>query len=126
METWLHAATWLLVGMGVALVAGWGLPLVGRALRELNAGFHRSVAAEPTVLVSNGRVIDHNLAKLNMSREELARILCDRGVSEPSEALAAFAHADGRFAVISRNARQHARSKLAAGARRDSATGHDR
>lgn len=106
-DTWSHAALWLLFGMALGAGVLAAAPLLSRLAAELQRGFHRSVSAEPTVLVSNGKVIEHNLEKLKMSREELERLLRERGVCEPAEALAAFAHADGTLAVVRR--KHHAR-----------------
>lgn len=91
---------WLL-GIATCLVVFGAIrrPLA-RRLRLLKDGFHQSVAAEPTVLISNGKVIHHNLEKLDMSIEELNDILGEQGASGPHDTTAAMAHPDGIIGIV--------------------------
>ena len=94
------AAPWLIgIVIGIVVLGAIRRPL-GRRLRGFRDDFHQSVAAEPTVLISNGKVIHHNLEKLHMSVEELNDILGEQGASGPHDATAAMVHPDGIIGIV--------------------------
>jgi uncharacterized membrane protein YcaP (DUF421 family) len=98
-------ASWLLGAAALVALAGAARPAANRQWKRLKAGFHRSVSAEPTVLVSNGKVMHRNLERLGMTVDELHSILHKHGAKSPSEAMAAFLHFDGATGVVLRRER---------------------
>jgi uncharacterized membrane protein YcaP (DUF421 family) len=75
---------------GVGLLAG-RVPLV-----------HRLLVGQATLLVDHGQVLDENLKRENVDRDDLEMALHEHELRDPSQASAAWLETDGTITVVPR------------------------
>lgn len=90
--SWLEGVT----AFAVLILAQFVVALVSSRLR---AG-RRVVAASPTLLVANGRVLDDRLAEHRLARSEVIQAIRSSGSGDLSNVAAVVLEANGTFSVI--------------------------
>jgi uncharacterized membrane protein YcaP (DUF421 family) len=100
----IHGNTSLPVGLASAatlLILNRALTLVLSRSRRLSALLNGG----PVLLVNDGRIVDTHLARVGMTRADLAAALRSRGFSGPEGVRAAVLEMDGTVSVIGQPAR---------------------
>lgn len=88
-------------GVATLLTLSWMLNRVtarSRAARRLLEGM-------PTLLVHDGRILDHNMRKESVSRNDLLTALREQGIASLTEVRYAILELDGKISVIRADAR---------------------
>ncbi len=89
----------LLKGIMILLLLG-GLEFTLSLLTFKSHFFSRLVEGEPTILISDGQLIEENLAREHISYADLRQELRKQGVSRISKVSKAILEACGKFSVI--------------------------
>jgi uncharacterized membrane protein YcaP (DUF421 family) len=91
-----NSVTGGLIGAMTILAGNW---LVSRAA-FLNRGFERAIEGVPTLLVHHGQVIEANMRKENLSREDLLSNLRSQGIFDLSQVRACVLETSGKLSVL--------------------------
>jgi uncharacterized membrane protein YcaP (DUF421 family) len=91
-----NSVTGGLIGASTILAANW---LVGRGT-SLNRGFERAIEGVPTLLIHHGQVIEPNMRKENLSREDLLSNLRNQGIFDLSQVRACILETSGKLSVL--------------------------
>jgi uncharacterized membrane protein YcaP (DUF421 family) len=91
-----NSVTGGLIGASAILGFNW---LVSRAA-FLSRGLERTIEGVPTLLVHHGRIIEANLRKENLSREDLLSSLRSQGVFDLCDVRAAVLETSGKLSVM--------------------------
>ena len=68
--------------------------------RRGGKGAARLLEGEPTILIRKGDVLEANLAREGITKEDLLRALREHGVEEPSLVRSAILEVDGTISVL--------------------------
>ena len=85
-----------LIGASTILAVNW---LVGRAAFS-SRWFERAIEGVPTLLVHSGRMVEENMRRACISREELLSNLRSQGVFNIDEVTAAVLEPSGRLSIL--------------------------
>ena len=89
-----------LIGATTIMAINW---LVGRAAFS-SRWFERAIEGVPTLLVHCGQLVDQNLRRAGISREELLSNLRSQGVFDIDEVSAAVLEPSGKLSVLKKDA----------------------
>lgn len=89
----------------VTVIVGWEYAL--DYLSFYFPAFGRLFERSPLLLVENGQVIDKNLAKELITRDELISLIRQQGIGDLSRVDQSFLEGNGQVSVLSANHRHH-------------------
>lgn len=93
-----NSVTGGLIGATTVLTVNW---LVSR-IAFLNRGFEKAIEGVPTLLVHDGQIIEANMKKERLSREDLLSNLRSQGVFDLGEVRACVLETSGKLSVLRR------------------------
>ena len=70
------------------------------ALSRRTRGAERFLEGSPTILIRHGRILDENLVREGISREDLLRALREHGIDKPELVRSAILEVDGSISVL--------------------------
>ena len=93
--------------LGGGLIAVAALLALNWALNQLlsrNRRLEHLLVGDPVLIVRDGRVLKHNLARQGLTREQLDTALREHGIEDPSHVHMAVLEVDGTISVVPRDA----------------------
>lgn len=101
-----NAMTYSKGELSIGIVSAGTLIVVGRAVHLAvvrSRRIERSMAGEPALIVSDGRLIQENMRREQVTEDELMSALREHGLDEPGKAQLVVLETDGTLSVVPRS-----------------------